>query len=137
MQEALLVAKQSSDPNTQVGSVFVKEDRIITSGYNTLPKGLKFEDYPMAVRVGEFLEVKYTYVIHAEAKAIVDARESLEGSTLYVTLFPCNECAKLIIEAGVKEIYYYEDKYADSKEIIASKRMLDDAGILYQELKED
>lgn len=130
--EAIKCSELSIDPNTKVGCVIVKDDIIISRGYNTLPKGLKCEEYPLDCRSGAFLDTKYPYMIHSEAKAIIDAGCRVDGSTMYVTLFPCNECAKLIIESGIKELFYLDDKYANEDNVIASKRMLNDCGIAYQ-----
>lgn len=129
MQEAIKEANNSIDPNTKVGCVIVNNDQIISRGHNCLPVGLQACDYPLEIREGEFLETKYPYMIHSEAQAIVNAKCCLEGSSLYVTLFPCNECAKLIIQAGIKDLYYNDDKYADTDIVKASKRMLKEAGI--------
>jgi len=133
MELALLVATQSCDLNTKVGCVVVKDGVILSEGYNKLPKGLKLENYPLDVREGSLLETKYAYMLHSEAKAIVDAQVSLDGATIYVTLFPCNECAKLIIESGISEIIYLSDKYNNTESNIASKRMLDEVGIQYRQ----
>ncbi|MEG0364392.1 MAG: dCMP deaminase family protein [Erysipelotrichales bacterium] len=119
----------SCDPNTKVGCIIVKDDVILSEGYNTLPKGLVNENYPLDCRLGPFLDTKYPYMIHSEAKAIVDAHRDLSGASMYVTLFPCNECAKLIIQAGIKEICYLEDKYFDQDNVIASKKMLKEANV--------
>ncbi|WP_423362868.1 deoxycytidylate deaminase [Mycoplasma sp. P36-A1] len=124
----------SSDPNTQVGCVIVSDDKIVSVGYNCLPQNLKCEDYPLECRNGEFLDTKYPYILHSEAKAIVDAKCSLVGSDLYVTLFPCNECAKLIIQAGISNIYYLEDKYADTDIVKASKKMLEDSNVIFKQI---
>ena len=100
-------------------------------GYNGFPKGCSDDEFPWA-REGESLETKYLYVTHSELNAILNYRGgSLEGAKLYVSLFPCNECAKAIIQAGIKTIVYACDKYADTPSVIASKRMLDRAGVRY------
>jgi dCMP deaminase len=135
MNEALKLKELSIDPNTKVGCVIVKDSKIISKGYNTLPGNLQCHDYPLDVREGNFLMTKYPYLIHSEAKAIVDAHCDLQDCVLYVTLFPCNECAKLIIQAGIKKIYYLEDKYAHEDNVIASKRLLSDAHIIYEQIK--
>lgn len=132
MNMAYEYAKKSIDPSTKVGCVIVKDNVILSTGYNTLPKGLDITKYPLNSRNGTFLETKYPFMIHSEAKAIVDAKCCLNDAIMYVTLFPCNECAKLIIEAGIKTIYYAEDKYFDTDSVIASKMMLDDANIKYK-----
>ena len=129
---ALLSSYRSKDPNTQVGACIVSEDnKILSMGYNGFPIGCSDDDFPWA-REGSMLETKYAFVTHSELNAILNYRGgSLAGSKLYVSLFPCNECAKAIIQAGIKEIVYETDKYAGTPSNIASKRMLDAAGIKY------
>lgn len=133
MGVALLAAKRSKDPNTQVGACIVsKSKRILSTGYNGFPYGCSDEIFPWD-REGE--DTKYRYVVHAELNAILNSQgKSLEGSRLYVDLFPCNECAKAIIQSGISEIMYLYDKYADTPETIASKKMLDSAGVRYTQL---
>ena len=131
---ALLAARRSKDPNTQVGACIVSQDNIIIStGYNGMPKGCSDDEYPWE-REGE--QTKYPYVVHAELNAILNAHgRNLQGSRLYVALFPCNECAKAIIQSGVKEVLYLSDKYATSASTLASKRMLASAGVKCTQLK--
>ena len=131
---AMLAARRSKDPNTQVGACIVSQDNIIIStGYNGMPKGCSDDEYPWE-RVGE--QTKYPYVVHAELNAILNASgRDLRGSKLYVALFPCNECAKAIIQSGVKEVVYLSDKYANTPGVQASKRMLDAAGVKYTQLR--
>ena len=133
MGVAMLAARRSKDPNTQVGACIVSPDNIIIStGYNGLPNGCSDDEYPWE-REGE--ETKYPYVVHAELNAILNANgRDLRGSRLYVALFPCNECAKAIIQAGVKEVLYLSDNYASTAATRASKRMLDSAGVTYRQL---
>ena len=128
MGVALLAAKRSKDPNTQVGACIVDENNIILStGYNGFPYGCSDDIYSWE-REGE--DTKYHYVVHAELNAILNARgKDLHGARLYVDLFPCNECAKAIIQSGIGEVVYLYDKYADSPQTIASKRMLASAGV--------
>lgn len=130
---ARLSGMRSKDPNTQVGACIVSQDnKILSMGYNGFPLGCSDEEFPWG-REGEQLETKYPYVTHGEMNAILNYRGgSLEGTKLYVSLFPCNECAKAIIQAGIKKIVYDSDKYALSPSTIASKRMLDAAGVLYE-----
>ena len=130
---AMLAAKRSKDPSTQVGACIVSEDNIIIStGYNGMPKGCSDDEFPWE-REGE--DTKYPYVVHAELNAILNANgRSLKGSKLYVALFPCNECAKAIIQSGVKEVVYLSDKYATTPTTLASKRMLDAAGVKYTQM---
>ena len=131
---ALLSAKRSKDPNTQVGACITSPNkRIIGIGYNGLPVGCDDKDFPWGNK-GGFLDTKYTYVVHAEPNAILNANSSLIDSTIYVTLFPCNECAKLIIQSGIKEIVYMDDKYNGTDSDTASKRMLDAAGVVYRKI---
>ncbi len=131
---AMLAARRSKDPNTQVGACIVSRDNIIIStGYNGMPKGCSDDDFPWE-REGN--QTKYPYVVHAELNAILNANgRSLRDSRLYVALFPCNECAKAIIQSGVKEVLYLSDKYADSMATMASKRMLDAAGVKYTRIR--
>lgn len=126
---ALLSAKRSKDPNTQVGACIVnKQHRIVGLGYNGFPAGCSDDDLPWA-REGDFLDTKYPYVVHAELNAILNSIQKLEDCTIYVALFPCNECAKAIIQSGIKEIVYLCDKYAETDIVKASKRMLEQAGV--------
>ena len=127
-----LSAMRSKDPSTQVGACIVSEDnKILSVGYNGFPKGCSDEEFPW-VKQGEIYETKYSYVTHSELNAILNYRGgSLEGSRLYVTLFPCNECAKAIIQAGIKTVVYASDKNADTPEVRASKRMMNAVGIRY------
>ncbi len=127
---ALMSSMRSKDPGTQVGCCIVnQEKRIMSVGYNGMPAGCNDDEYPWE-RSGETLETKYPYVCHAELNAILNNRSgSLDGCTAYVSLFPCNECAKAIIQSGIKKIIYLEDKYAEADNVIASKRMLHSAGI--------
>ena len=132
MGVAALSGMRSKDPNSQVGACIVSDDnKILSMGYNGFPKGCSDDEFPWA-REGDELETKYVYVTHSELNAILNYRGgSLEGSKLYVTLFPCNECAKAIIQAGIKTVIYDSDKYAGTPSNIASKRMLDAAGVRY------
>ena len=134
MGVAMLAALRSKDPSTQVGACIVSQENIIIStGYNGMPKGCSDDEFPWD-REGE--ETKYPYVVHAELNAILNANgRDLRGSKLYVALFPCNECAKAIIQSGVKEIFYLSDKYASTPSTLASKRMLDAAGVKYTQLQ--
>jgi dCMP deaminase len=132
---ALLSAKRSKDPSTQVGACIINKDkRIIAIGYNGFPKGCEDDEFPWGKSDSNPLNTKYPYVVHAEANAILNSNSNLKGSKLYVTLFPCNECAKLLIQAGVEEIVYLSDKHALSDSVMASKRMLDAAGVKYHQM---
>ena len=132
MGVALLSGMRSKDPNTQVGACIVSQDnKIMSMGYNGFPKGCDDDEFPWG-RTGESNDTKYPFVTHAELNAILNYRGgSLEGAKIYVALFPCNECAKAIIQAGIRTIVYDCDKYADTPSVIASKKMLDAAGVRY------
>lgn len=127
---SLLSAMRSKDPNTQVGACIVdKSNRIVSIGYNGFVNGCSDEDFPWG-RDGEYLDTKYPYVVHAEQNAILNARgKSLEGCVIYVTEFPCNECAKNIIQSGIRKVYYLSDKYRYSDSCIASRRMFEKTGV--------
>lgn len=129
---AKLSAKRSKDPSTQVGACIVNNDhKILSLGYNGMPIGMNDDNAPWD-REGEYLNTKYPYVCHSELNAILNARGiNLTGATLYVTLFPCNECSKAIIQSGIKKVIYESDKYADTDGVKASKRMFDECGIEY------
>ena len=133
---AILSGERSKDPNTQVGACIVGADnRILSVGYNGFPNGCSDELFPWA-REGNELETKYPFVAHSELNAILNYRGgSLEGSKLYVSLFPCNECAKAIIQAGIRTVIYDSDKYDGTPGNIASKRMFDAAGVEYKQYK--
>ncbi|MDY0278485.1 MAG: dCMP deaminase family protein [Acholeplasma sp.] len=129
MGVASLSAQRSKDPNTQVGAVIVNEDkRIIGIGYNGFPKGASDDIFPWSSE-GCLVDSKYAYVVHAEANAILNATTSIKNATLYVTLFPCHECAKLIIQSGIKEIVYADNKYENTESHKASIKMLEAAKI--------
>lgn len=136
MGVACLSAKRSKDPNTKVGACIVNgKKRIIGIGYNGLPCGCNDLDFPWTNDKNlDELDTKYPYVVHAEPNAILNSTEKLDGSTLYVTLFPCNECAKLIIQSGIKKIIFMEDKYKDTPGNIASRRMFDACNVIYEKL---
>jgi dCMP deaminase len=136
MGVALLSAKRSKDPNTQVGACLVNDDkRIIGIGYNGFPRGCSDNEFPWGKGDLDPLNTKYPYVVHAEANAILNSNVStLEGATLYVSLFPCNDCAKLIIQSGIKHIVYMDDKYKNDSSNIASRRMFDASGVTYTKL---
>ena len=134
---AMLAACRSKDPNTQVGACIVSQDNIIIStGYNGMPKGCSDDVFPWDRSAQIENDTKYPYVVHAELNAILNANgRDLRGSRIYVALFPCNECAKAIIQSGVKEVLYLSDKYADSMSTLASKRMLESAGVKFTQLR--
>lgn len=134
MGVALLSAMRSKDPSTQVGACIVNEEqRIIGIGYNGFPVGVEDDEFPW--ENGEnWLESKYPYVVHAEPNAILNATVSLKNARLYVTLFPCNECAKLIIQSGIKELIFLEDKYHDMDSFKASRKMFEAAGVKMRQM---
>ena len=131
---AKLSSYRSKDPSTQVGAYIVSDDkRILSIGYNGAPNGFDDEKFPWK-REGDNLNTKYFYVCHAEMNAILNyrgSRKDLQGATIYIDLFPCNECSKLIIQSGIKHIIYLSDKYAHTDSVIASKKMLDECGVTY------
>ena len=136
MGVSLLAAMRSKDPSTQVGACIVDNDnRILSTGYNGFPYGCSDDEFPWE-RTGERNDTKYPFVVHAELNAILNARgKNLSGAKIYVDLFPCNECAKAIIQSGIKEVVYLSDKYAHTLDTIASKRMLKSAGITLRQLE--
>lgn len=131
MGVALLSAMRSKDPNTQVGACIVNDDnRIVSVGYNGFPRGCSDEVFPWERKADNQNDTKYPFVCHAELNAILNSNGiGVKGSRIYVALFPCNECAKAIIQAGIKEIIYISDKYADTDNNRASRRMLAAAGV--------
>ncbi len=135
MGVALLSAKRSKDPGTQVGACIVNQkNKIVGAGYNGLPAGCDDDEFPWD-KTGEFLQTKYPYVCHAELNAILNnIGMDLHGCRIYTALFPCNECAKAIIQAGISEVIYLSDKYAGNETSVASKHMLDTAGVSYRKV---
>lgn len=138
MAIAKLSAMRSKDPSTQVGACIVSDNnRILSIGYNGAPNGYHDDNFPWA-REGSSLETKYMYVVHAERNAILNyrgSRKDLEGATIYVDLFPCNECAKEIIQSGIKEVVYLSDKYHTTESTIASRRLFDSCNVKYRKLE--
>lgn len=136
MGVALLSARRSKDPNTQVGACIVNDkNKIVGAGYNGLPIGCDDNDFPWE-KQGSFLETKYPYICHAELNAILNnIGMDLHGCKIYTALFPCNECTKAIIQSGINEVIYLSDKYDGTETSIASKKMLDKAGIQYRKVK--
>ena len=135
MGVALLASKRSKDPSTQVGACIVDDrNKILSVGYNGMPHCCSDDEFPWDKAEG--LNSKYLYVCHAELNAILNCHNgSVAGATVYSTLFPCNECAKAIIQSGIKRVIYYSDKYADTEGTRASKRMFDAAGVVYMPYK--
>ncbi len=129
MRMAHLIAERSKDPSTQAGSVIVSKNHVVIGlGYNGFPRGIDSDKFPWD-REGDFLDTKYAYVCHAEENAIYNANSSVNGCILYSTLFPCNECAKTIIQNGITEVVFASDKYRDVPAFIAARRLFDAAGI--------
>jgi dCMP deaminase len=129
---ALLTAERSADPGTQVGSCIVSSDNVILGlGYNGPPRGIDPESIPWT-KEGEPENTKYAYVVHSEVNALFNSRADTKNATIYTTLFPCNECAKALIQAGIKEIVYLSDKYSNVWFTQVAKRMLSQAGIQYR-----
>lgn len=135
MATAFLAAKRSKDPCSQVGACIVnKENRIVGVGYNGMPFGCSDDEYPWNKTSSSQLENKYLYVCHAEMNAILNKNCSdVKNCTMYVALFPCNECAKLIIQSSIEEVIYMSDKHSSKEETIAAKRMFTSAGVKYRQ----
>jgi dCMP deaminase len=132
---ALLSAKRSKDPSTQVGACIVNQyNKIVGIGYNGFPIGCDDDSLPWDKSSSSANETKYPYVVHAEANAILNSTKDLHGARMYVALFPCNECTKLIIQSGIKQILYLSDKYKDTDSVKASKKMLDMADVKYTQI---
>lgn len=130
---ALLSAGRSKDNNTQVGACIVSdENKILSVGYNGMPTGCSDDDMPWD-REGAFLDTKYAYVCHAELNAILNRSSgSLKGARIYVSLFPCNECAKAIIQSGIKRVVYHSNKYAGSDSVKASAMLFERCGVSFE-----
>ncbi|XP_011873102.1 PREDICTED: uncharacterized protein LOC105564928 [Vollenhovia emeryi] len=135
MAIAFLSAKRSKDPNTQVGACIVNDDkRIVGIGYNGMPMGCSDDEFPWQRGEHNSLNAKYLYVCHAEINAVLNKNSSdVKNCAIYVALFPCNQCAKVIIQSGIKTVVYMSDKYAQKVETIAAKRMFDAAGVEYRQ----
>ncbi|XP_032687529.1 deoxycytidylate deaminase isoform X2 [Odontomachus brunneus] len=135
MAVAFLSAQRSKDPRTQVGACIVNNDnKIIGIGYNGMPKGCDDDEFPWKKGPHSSLDSKYLYVCHAEVNAVLNKNSSdCKDCTMYVALFPCNECAKIIIQSSIKTVIYMSDKYADKVQTIAAKKMFDAAGIKYRQ----
>lgn len=132
---AMISGYRSKDPNTQVGACIIDEDKkIVGVGYNGFPTGCPDDVFPWA-KEGDFLETKYPYVCHAELNAILNSVKSTKNCIIYVGLFPCHECAKSIIQSGIREIVYSSDKYNGTESDIASKKMLDASGVKYRKIE--
>jgi dCMP deaminase len=133
MRIAYTIAERSKDPSTQAGAVLVNQDNIVVGmGYNGWPKGIDVNALPWD-REGDFENTKYAYVCHAEENSIYNANSQTKNCKIYCTLFPCNECAKTIIQNGIKEVIFESNKYAETSAVKASKKMFDLAGISYRQ----
>ena len=137
MKVAVAASLRSKDPNTQVGACIAgKDNRILSVGYNGTPRGLTDDDFPWET-TDDILTDKHSYVIHAEANAVLNYRGSLrelDGARIYVTLFPCNECAKFLVQVGIGEVIYLDDKYDGTPGNVLSKSILDKCGVSYRKL---
>lgn len=131
---AKLSGMRSKDPNTQVGACIVGEgNKILSMGYNGLPAGCSDDEFPWE-REGDMIHSKYAYVTHSELNAILNYRGgSLQGAKLYVSLFPCNECAKAIIQCGIRTVIYDSDKYDGTPANYAAKKLFQAAGVEYRQ----
>ena len=136
---SLLSAMRSKDPNTQVGACIVSDDnKIMSVGYNGFPRGCSDDEFPWERSADKPNDTKYPFVCHAELNAILNAGgQNLSGARIFVALFPCNECAKAIIQSGIKEVVYISDKYADTEPTRASKKMLAAAGVKLTQFHSD
>ncbi|XP_062593119.1 deoxycytidylate deaminase-like [Saccostrea cucullata] len=135
MAIAFLSAQRSKDPRTQVGACIVNEEKkIVGIGYNGMPVGCHDDVMPWGREADNILDTKQFYVCHAELNAVLNKNSSdVKNCSIYVALFPCNECAKVVIQSGIKEVIYYSDKYHEKPEFVASRRMLDMAGVKYRQ----
>ena len=137
MRVAIAASMRSKDPNTQVGACIAgRDNRILSVGYNGTPSNLDDDDFPWDT-TDDPLTDKHSYVIHAEANAILNYRGSLKdmaGARVYVTLFPCKECAKTLVQAGIGEVVYLDDKYAGTEDNLISKAVLDRCGVTYRQI---
>jgi len=132
---AMLSAKRSKDPSTQVGACIVdKDNKVVGIGYNGFPIGCSDDNLPWEKQAENTNLTKYPYVVHAEANAILNSTKDLHGARIYVDLFPCNECAKLIIQSGIKEVVFLSDKYKDTDSVKASRKMFNLSGVRERQL---
>jgi dCMP deaminase len=130
---ALLSAERSKDPHTSVGACIVSQDnKILSVGYNGMPRGCSDEEYPWSREAESEMDTKYLYVCHAELNAILNyTGTNMQNAKIYTTLFPCNECTKALIQAGISEVIYLSDKYSDTSSVMAAKRMMKSANVTY------
>lgn len=136
MSVAILSSLRSKDPNTRVGACIVNSgNRIVGIGYNGFPAGCSDDELPWG-REGEWIDSKYPYVCHAELNAILNSDLGrMVNCRMYVNLFPCNECAKVIIQAGIKQVIYISDKYPEDEKFISARRMFKLAGVQLIQMK--
>lgn len=133
MRMAHVIAERSKDPSTQAGAVIANQDNVVVGiGYNGFPRGIDSDKFPWE-REGSFLDTKYAYVCHAEENAVYNANASVKESKIYCTLFPCNECAKTLIQNGINELIFESDKYHSMDMWVVSRKLLDAAGIKYRQ----
>lgn len=124
MLEALISAERSPDPNTQVGACIVNQtNRVISTGYNSFPNGIAPHIFPWDRENKDPLLTKYPYIVHAERNAIHNAQTLLHGCTLFVTMYPCNDCAKDIIQSGIKHIEYLTNPYENTWQVKAAQKL--------------
>ena len=137
MRMARVIAERSKDPSTQAGAVVADRNNVVVGlGYNGFPRGVEAESFTWN-REGSFLDTKYAYVCHAEENAVYNANNSTQDCKIYCTLFPCNECAKTLIQNGIREIVFESDKYNDVDAFVASRRLFDAAGVAYRQYISD
>lgn len=137
MRMAQVISGRSKDPSTQVGAVIADTKNVVLGmGYNGFPRGIESDQLPWE-REGSFADTKYAYVCHAEENAIYNANQKVNDAKIYCTLFPCNECAKTLIQNGITEVIYENDKYHEVDTFVAARRLLDAAGIKYRQYLSD
>ncbi|MDO8626194.1 MAG: dCMP deaminase family protein [Candidatus Magasanikbacteria bacterium] len=135
MRMAHVIAERSKDPSSQVGAVIANQHNVVMGlGYNGFPRGIHSDKFPWE-REGKFLDTKYAYICHAEENAVYNSNIPVRGCKVFTTMFPCNECAKMLVQNGVAEIIFELDKYPDQDIFIAAKRLFDAAGVKYREYK--
>jgi dCMP deaminase len=137
MRMAHVISERSKDPSTQVGAVIADIKNVVLGlGYNGFPRGIESDQLPWE-REGGFVDTKYAYICHAEENAVYNANQKVSGAKVYCTLFPCNECAKTLIQNGITEVIFENDKYHETETCIAARRLLDAAGIKYRQYLSD
>jgi len=137
MRMAHVIAERSKDPSTQAGALIADKTNVVVGlGYNGFPRGVDSDNFPWD-REGDFANTKYAYVCHAEENAVYNSNKQPHGCKIYCTLFPCNECAKTIVQNGIEEVIFENDKYHDNEVWIASRRILDSAGVKYRQYISD